>query len=213
MTAERSGKENLFEFKQHRVYVTGPGSIHPKTGAPYVVEWRNIPAMPDVLLNRLCELNGAPRATDSHVMSHGTREETEKLDRFLEYYEVAALDDWFNTGTQWFRPIVCPWDAAHENDNKGTSTCIVYNEAGGYGFDCKHRCSGKTWQEFRAELEARFPDKPRFSFVEPGPTVIVGGSVQADVPADWRSRYHTFDEMENAPEPIYFLLTASYKKT
>src|SRR6266487_6762 len=30
MTATREGEDNLFEFKQHRVYVTGPGSIHPK---------------------------------------------------------------------------------------------------------------------------------------------------------------------------------------
>src|SRR5664279_5498054 len=56
MTATREGQDNLFEFKQHRCYVTGPGSIHPKTGKPYEVEWRTIPVLHDVLLNRLCEL-------------------------------------------------------------------------------------------------------------------------------------------------------------
>lgn len=66
MTIEREGEDNLFEFKQHRVYVTAPGSIHPKTGKPYGVEWRLIPAMPDVLLNRLCELYGAPNLLESH---------------------------------------------------------------------------------------------------------------------------------------------------
>jgi len=79
MTATRAGKDNLFEFKQHRCLVVGPGSIHPKTGKPYGVEWRNIPALPDVLLNRLCELYGAPKATDSHKMDAETARQTALL--------------------------------------------------------------------------------------------------------------------------------------
>lgn len=165
---------NLFEFKQHRLYVVGPGSIHPKTGTPYQVEWRDIPAMPDVLLNRLCELSGAPKATEAHVISDEAKLETALLDRFLEYYEVGALAPWFNKGRQWYRPIVCPWESVHENGNQGSSTCIVYTEGGGYGFDCKHRCANKTWQEFRAELGSRFPDKPKFAFRDSGPTVTLG---------------------------------------
>jgi len=172
MTRSRDGQENLLEFKQHRVYVTGPGSIHEKTGKPYDVEWHDIPAMPDVLLNRLCELNGAPKATDAHTMSEETKRKTELLDRFLEHYEVPTLGDWFNKGKQWLRPIVCPWDSAHENSNQGTSTCIVFTEGGGFGFDCKHRCSEKTWHDFRAELESS-SDKARFAFVESTPAVVV----------------------------------------
>ncbi len=53
MTATREGKENLFELNRHRMYVAGLASIHPKTGKPYDVEWRPIPAMPDVLLFNL----------------------------------------------------------------------------------------------------------------------------------------------------------------
>ena len=69
ITVTREDLDNLFEFKQHRVYVTGPGNIHPKTNAPYVAEWCTIPALPDILLNRLCERSGAPKATDSTTMS------------------------------------------------------------------------------------------------------------------------------------------------
>lgn len=58
MTAIREGVDNLFEFKQHSAYVIGPGSIHPETGAQYLADWRAIPAMPEVLLDRLCELHG-----------------------------------------------------------------------------------------------------------------------------------------------------------
>jgi Bifunctional DNA primase/polymerase, N-terminal len=174
MTVTREGKENLFEFKQHRVYVTGPGSIHPKTDKPYGVEWRPIPAMPDVLLHRLEELyTGGPKTTDADTMDAETTRQTALLDSFLGTYEVSTTGDWFNKGKQWYRPIVCPWEDTHENSNQGTSTCVVYTEGGGYGFDCKHRCASKTWKEFRAEVQGRFPDR-KFSFVEQTPEIVMG---------------------------------------
>jgi Bifunctional DNA primase/polymerase, N-terminal len=179
MTATREGKDNLFEFKQHRLYVVGPGSIHPKTGKPYGVEWRTIPAMPDVLLNRLCELYGQPKVTGARVMDAETKRQTGLLDRFLAHYEVATLGDWFNNGKSWYRPIECPWQDQHENPNQGTSTCIVFTEGAGYGFDCKHRCASKDWKAFRAELEAR-TDKPRFSFTEHTGRVTFGGGSRSD---------------------------------
>ena len=203
MTATREGRENLFEFKQHRMYVTGPGSIHPKTGKPYGAAWRPIPAMPDVLLNRVCELYGAPKATNSDVMSDEVKRETALLDRFLTWYEVAVTGEWFNKGKQWYRPIECPWANEHENENAGTSTCIVFTEGHGYGFNCKHRCSGKGWKEFRAELQSRFSGR-KFSFVSDVlPEVTIGE--QPEPPKDWRLRYHTFDEMSNAPKPTFLI--------
>jgi hypothetical protein len=177
MTMTRAGQENLYEFKQHRVYVTGPGSIHPKTGGPYAAEWRTIPAMPDILLDRLCALYGAPKATESHKMDAETTRQIALLDKFLETYEMATTGDWFNKGQQWYRPIVCPWEGVHENGNQGTSTCIVYTEGGGYGFDCKHRCASKTWKEFRAQVQEGFPDR-KFSFVDSTAEVVMGGTSQ-----------------------------------
>lgn len=202
MTVTRAGQENLFEFKQHRVYVTGPGSIHPKTGKPYGVEWRTIPAMPDVLLHRLCELYGAPKATDSHKMDAETARQTALLDSFLGIYEVPTTGDWFNKGKQWYRPIACPWESEHENANQGTSTCIVYTEGSGYGFDCKHRCASKTWKEFRAEVQGHFPDR-RFNFVEPTAEATIGSTATAV--KDWRTHYHTLAEFD-AVKPPQFLI-------
>lgn len=206
MTATREGKENLFEFKQHRVLVTGPGSIHPKTNAPYAVEWRNIPAMPDVLLNRLCDLYGTPKVTNSGEMSENVKRETALLDSFLARYEVATTGDWFNKGKSWYRPVECPWLDQHENSNQGSSTCVVYTEGGGYGFDCKHRCAGKGWKEFRAELESRFPDR-RFSFVcgEPDAVAVLGEVTEENAPHDWRDLFHSKQEALNAP-PVTFLI-------
>lgn len=205
MTATREGQDNLFEFKQHRVYVTGPGSIHPKTGQPYGVDWKLIPAMPDVLLNRLCELYGLPKANESRAMNDETKRQTELLDRFLETYEIATTGDWFNKGKQWYRPIECPWRDEHENQNEGTSTCIVYTEGGGYSFNCKHRCSSKNWKEFRAELERRFPER-KFSFVqmEQAATVTIGESNSVQV-KDWRSYYHTAHEHDHVGPPRFLI--------
>ena len=203
MTATREGLDNLFEFKQHRCLVTGPGSIHPKTGKPYLVEWRSIPVLHDVLLDRLCELYGKPKDTQSGVMSDNVKRETELLDRFLATYEVATTGDWFNKGKQWYRPIECPWKDAHENPNEGTSTCIVYTEGGGYGFDCKHRCSSKDWKTFRAELEARFGRK--FSFGgDAGPGVVIGGN-EPELPKDWRTRYMTQEAYLNVKPPEFLI--------
>ena len=157
--------------------MTGPGSIHPKTNAPYAVEWRTIPAMPDILLDRLCEIYGAPKATEAAAMTDEVKRETATLDRFLEYYEVPTTGDWFNKARSWYKPIECPWIDEHENSNQGTSTCVVFTEGGGYGFDCKHRCASKEWKEFRAELESRFPDKPKFRFSESTPEVSIGRSL------------------------------------
>ncbi len=206
MTATREGKDNLFEFKQHRVYVVGPGSIHPKTGTPYVSDWRTIPAMPDALLARLCELYGKPKPGNQTEMSPKTKEQAEKLGRFLEYYKVPVLGEWFNKGKSWYLAIECPWIAEHENTNQGTSTCIVYTEGSGYGFDCKHRCANKTWHEFRAELMSRFPDKPKFQFVEQTATITLDEPSGEPKPVtDWRSHYHTRAETENAPKPEFLI--------
>ncbi|MGD0975735.1 MAG: bifunctional DNA primase/polymerase, partial [Candidatus Korobacteraceae bacterium] len=199
--------ENLFEFKQNRLIMTGPGSIHPKTGKPYVAEWRSIPGMPDVLLNRLCELCGTPKAVTSGGMTADVKRETDLLDRFLACYEVAVTGDWFNKGKQWYRPIECPWRDTHENTNEGTSTCIMYIEGGGYGFDCKHRCAGKGWKEFRAEMESRFPGR-KFSFMDAGPDVTIGQNTAVEEPkppVDWRTRYMTEEEYQNVQPPEFLI--------
>lgn len=199
----RDGKENLFEFKAFRTLVTGPGSIHPDTGKPYNADWRPNPAFPNVLLDRLCDLYGAPKATNSEAMSEEAKAGTDKLDAFLAYYDVAVLGDWFNKGRAWLIPIECPWQSEHENANQGTSTCVVFTEGCGFGFDCKHRCANKNWHDFKAELQSRFPDKPKFRFMEPMPEVASSSAVEPV--KDWRSRYLTFERIRDA-KPVEFLI-------
>ncbi|HWA96777.1 MAG TPA: AAA family ATPase [Terracidiphilus sp.] len=152
--------------------------------------------MPDVLLNRLCELYGSPKP-NAQAMSDDAKRETELLDRFLALYDVATLGEWFSKGKQWYRPIECPWASEHENPNEGTSTCIVYTEGGGYGFDCKHRCASKGWKEFRAELERR--SERRFSFVGSETESVPFKEPTHENPSDPWAKYHTLDELLNVP--------------
>lgn len=206
LTKTRPGQDNLFEFKQHRVYVTGPGSIHPITGQPYVAEWRNIGPMPDALLNVLLAAVGEVSIVGSgRAMNADTEQQTTLLDKFLETFEVVVTGAWFNKGKQWYRPIVCPWEAEHENQNQGTSTCVVYTEGGGYGFDCKHRCAAKDWKTFRAEVESHFPGR-KFSFAPIEPAVKLGESENVTQPVtDKPALFHSKHELLNAP-PLTFLI-------
>ena len=176
--AASSGSQTKAPGSAGGYLLVGPGSIHPKTDKPYGVEWKTIPAMPDALLNRLCDLYGTPSASDAQQMGAETQRQTALLDSFLECYEVATNGDWFNKGKQWFRPVICPWVGDHENTNQGTSTCVVYTEGAGFGFDCKHRCASKDWKAFRAELQSRFPDR-KFSFVRNETTVLIGERPEA----------------------------------
>src|SRR5262249_16526323 len=143
-------------------------------------------------------------ATATRDMNAETKQQTELLDKFLTTYEVATMGDWFNKGKTWYRPIECPWISDHENPNQGTSTCIIYSEGSGYGFDCKHRCAGKTWHDLRAEVESRFPDR-KFSFVQIEQPAKVSIGEQAKPGSHWRNRYHSFDEMNTAPEPTFII--------
>jgi hypothetical protein len=151
-------------------YVMASGCLHP-SGATYEdLNTNVIVRLPDLIR----DLHGKKSA--AAAMSAETKQQTELLDRFLEYYEVPSVGDWLNKGKQWFRPIICLWANSHENANEGTSSCVIYNEGGGYGYDCKHRCADRTWHDLRAELESRFPDKPRFAFLEVGPKLTIGGT-------------------------------------
>lgn len=212
----RKGQDNLFEFKSYRTLVTGPGSIHPDTKQPYTVEWKTIIPMPAVLLDRLCELIGAPKE-QSAEMGDETKRETARLDDFLEYYEVATNGEWFKKSKSWYRPVVCPWADEHENDSGPTSTCIVYTEGSGYGFDCKHRCADKGWPDFRDYLRSKFPDKPKFRFSDTPEVVVneideawdkLGKPPEAPEPepvSDWRSLFHTKDEAITAPDTSFLI--------
>ena len=62
MTVSQPGKPNLFEFKQHRVYVVRPGSIHEKTGYPLRDSGAQSPRCPTFCDAVYVSSTGAPDA-------------------------------------------------------------------------------------------------------------------------------------------------------
>lgn len=212
--------DTLFEFKQCRVYVTGPGSIHPKvnplTGENYVyaAEWKTNPAMHDVLLDRMCELASAPGGTVSagHVMDDETKKQTALLESFCSTFQVATAGTWRNKGDKWILDVTCPWSDEHDNPNAGSSACIFYHEGGGYGFHCLHRCEskGRGWKEFRAKVQAQLPEQ-QFAFVENKAVVTFGTRAtvapvpEAAVPVSKRPVYpiEIFEGLWRGTSPRY----------
>lgn len=45
----------------------------------------------------------------------------------------------------------------------------------------------------------------RYDVPERPPEVTIGSKPEPEAPADWRTRYHTFDEMNNAPKPTFLI--------
>jgi len=132
-------------------------------------------------------------------------EDLSRLLGFLECYEVPLRSDPREVKDGWQIEIECPWADEHGGESR-RDTVVSFIAGRGYGFKCFHgHCLGRRWQDFRAELQRRFPDK-KFAFVEStSATATIGGTAPAELVADWRTHYHTFDEMQNAP-PASFLI-------
>jgi len=54
-------------------------------------------------------------------------------------------------------------------------------------------------------LERTAENCAKFPVPDPGPVVTIGGKKEEEKVTDWRERYHTFDEMNNAPEPTFII--------
>jgi hypothetical protein len=97
----------------------------------------------------------------------------EKLMGFLECYEVDVHGRPRSIRNGHQIEITCPWQHEHSMDNP-RDTVVSCNEFG-YGFKCQHgHCTERHWQEFRSELQSRFPDR-KCAFTESGPGVTIGG--------------------------------------
>src|ERR1700677_2079860 len=80
-----------------------------------------------------------------------TTDGPEKMEEFLEWYEIShKVGVREKNGWKW-QIIPCPFNAEH---NLG-EVAVFVNDDGGYGFKCFHNsCSGNHWQEFKAHLES-----------------------------------------------------------
>jgi len=80
-----------------------------------------------------------------------TTEGPERMEEFLEWYDIAhKVMVREKNGYKW-QIIPCPFNADH---NLG-EVAVFVNDDGGYGFKCFHNsCVGNHWQEFKAQLES-----------------------------------------------------------
>ena len=74
----------------------------------------------------------------------------EKMEEFLEYYEIAhKIMSREKKGWKW-QIVPCPFNAEH---NLG-EVAVFVNDDGGYGFKCFHQsCQGNDWQAFKGHLQ------------------------------------------------------------
>jgi len=82
---------------------------------------------------------------------YATTDGPEKMEEFLEWYDIAhKVMVREKNGYKW-QIIPCPFNAEH---NLG-EVAVFVNDDGGYGFKCFHNsCADNHWQEFKNHLES-----------------------------------------------------------
>ena len=82
---------------------------------------------------------------------YATTDGPEKMEEFLEWYEIAHKVRFREkNGFKW-QIVPCPFNAEH---NLG-EVAVFVNDDGGYGFKCFHdSCKDNHWQEFKNHLES-----------------------------------------------------------
>jgi hypothetical protein len=56
-----------------------------------------------------------------------------------------------------------------------------------------------------ADLDRIARSAARYDVPEPEPIAVLGTLKEPEPPKDWRTWYHTFDEMNNAPKPSFLI--------
>ncbi len=168
---------NIFEVKTRGAQVTAEGSTHPDTGGVYKVT-QDLPLLvfPIGLLALLRELYVKDNPT-------GKREWN------LPVHDGEGRDDFLIQQAGRLR-------------NAGASETIIRAHLGELNEDPEVMADPKTDED----LDRIARSAARYDVPAPEPVVIIGGSKQEEKTiTDWRERYHTKDEMENAP-PVSFLI-------
>ena len=169
-------KGNVFEIKGKGTQATAEGSIHPDTGGTYHIT-QDLPLMPFPL-----ELLAVLREMWQKSNPIGKREWT------LPVHDGEGRDDFFTSQAGKLR-------------NAGASEAIIRAQLEEWNADPSIMADPKS----DADLDRIARSAARYDVAEPEAKVFIGSSKQPKPVTDWRERYHTKDEMENAP-PVSFLI-------
>jgi hypothetical protein len=186
-------------------YVMAAGSIHP-SGHPYTVKNdAPVAAVPEWVKSL------AP-VKAQHDPATAVDDETADawktwLLEYADHNKIEVREFEKRAPNGWWLGIRCPW--VHASGDGAESSTVLGILDGRLAFECSHgtcKAAKRDTSVFRAEmlrLHGPFSEEPGS-----GPKISLGTGLplpQKSIPDDWRERYHSFDELAEAPE-VSFLI-------
>ena len=166
---------NVFEVKVQGGQVVAAGSVHPDTGQVYRVT-QDLPLIP------------FPAGLMSLIREcYLKTNPTGKREWNLPVHDGEGRDDFLISQAGKLR-------------NAGASETIIRAQLEEWNADPAILADPKSDED----LDRIARSAARYDVPAPEPRVIIGSSQPKPV-ADWRSRYHSFDEMNSAPEPTFLI--------
>lgn len=168
-------KGNVFEIKGKGMQATAEGSVHPDTGGTYTIT-QDLPLIP-FPLELLAFLREMWRKSNP----------TGKREWNLPVHDGEGRDDFFISQAGKLR-------------NAGASEGIIRAQLEEWNADPGVMADPKSEED----LDRIARSAARYDVPAPEPQVTIGSSQPKPV-ADWRTRYHSFEEMDKAPLPTFLI--------
>lgn len=199
-------------------YVMAAGSIHP-SGNEYYKFWdpdngdwartpQPIPEWVKTLAPEKRQFGNADVVSDE--VADGWKE---WLYGYVDHFNVELRDYEKKAPNGWWLGIQCPWVEEHSSGEGVVSSTVLGILDGRLAFECSHgtcKAAKRNTVIFKAAIgDVEGSHKP-----EPGegPTVTLGTGLpmpketeEKPVIADWRTLFHTLDDVLNCPPPTFFI--------
>jgi hypothetical protein len=195
------------EVRTEGAYVMAAGSIHP-SGEPYTVLIdAPVAPMPEWVRDL---------APEKATFDPATSVDDETADgwktwlyEYADKYEIVLRGYEKRVPNGWWLGIHCPWGEEHGSGPGAESSTVLGILDGKIAFECSHgtcKAAKHNTAAFRAHVSFYFPPD------EPGaePTVTLGDGLpmpkaKPDTVVDWRTVYHTREEVVNCPKPTFLI--------
>lgn len=185
-------------------YVMAAGSIHPSGEAYEVVASDELKAVPDFVRSL------TQRASDPGVVmavDDATADEWKTwLLEYLAYNQIETRDYEKRVTNGWWIGIVCPWVMEHGSGPGAESSTGAAILDGKVVFVCSHGTCQAAGRDTNAFKDFNGP-YPHPEPVEE-PTVTLGTGLplpKERKPVDWRTLFHTQEDIESCPPPTFFI--------
>ena len=183
-------------------YVMAAGSIHPDSGEAYeVVASDELKTVPDFVRSL------TQRASDpTEVMAVDDATADGWKNWLLVFADGNGLElrDYEKRVTNgWWLGVMCPWAHEHGSGPGAESSTVLGVLDGKLVFECSHgtcKANGRDTAAFKKVMDDLYPEP-----VEE-PTVTLGTGLPKEKPErDWRTLFHSQDDIVNCPPPTFFI--------